>query len=123
MWSVRWNHNFLSHLSECSSFPSVSTRSDPTFSFVAVVRVAITASGLAGADITCKTMSRSNTATTSPTGAALVVVPRWPVKLIGELTVHTANELVVVYSQVCNHQVPRVTLPLMEATRWRIVPT
>ena len=43
---------FISHLSECSSFSSVSTRSKPISSFVAVARDAITSSSLAGAVIT-----------------------------------------------------------------------
>ena len=54
------------------SFTSVSTCSEPTFSFVAAVRDAITASVLAEAFITCKTVSRSGTARTSSTGAAQV---------------------------------------------------
>ena len=54
------------------SFSSVSTCSEPTFSFVAVVRDAITALSLAGAVITCKTVSCSGKARTSSTGAALV---------------------------------------------------
>ena len=61
------------------SIPSVPTRSEPTFSFIAVVRDAITASSLAGAFIIC-------TARTSSTGAKFVGAQRMPVKLIGELT-------------------------------------
>ena len=54
------------------SFSSVSTCSVPSFSFAAVGRGAITASSLAGAVVTCKTVSRSGTARTSSMGAALV---------------------------------------------------
>ena len=73
------------------SFPSVSTCSELTFSFVSVVRDAIVASSFAGAVITWETMSRWGTARTSSTVAALLDVPRGPVKLICELTVHTAG--------------------------------
>ena len=89
------------------SFPSVSACSKLTFSFVAVVRDAITASGLAEAVITWETVSRSGTAKTSST-ARVVGVLRGPVKLIGELTVYTAGEPVVGYPGVCNHEVPLV---------------
>ena len=69
------------------------------------MRDATTASSLAGAVITRETVSRSGTATTSATGATVVGVPRGPVKLVGELTGYTAGEPVVVYLEVCNHEV------------------
>ena len=47
-------------------------------------------------------------AKTCSTGAALVGGPRWPVQLIGELTVYTAGEPVVGYPGVCNHEAPLV---------------
>jgi len=87
------------------------------------VRDATTASSLAGAVITRETVSRSGTATTSATGATVVGVPRGPVKLVGELTGYTAGEPVVVYPEVCNHEVPLVMSPVMQATGWRIVLT
>lgn len=109
--------------SDGGSFTSVSTCSEPTFSFVAVVRDATTASSLAGAVITWETVSRSGTATTSASGATLVGIPRGPVKLVGELTGYTPGEPVVVYPEVCNHEVPLVMSPVMQATGWRIVLT
>ena len=90
------------------SFPNVSTCSELTFSFVAVVRGAIAASSFPGAVITWATMSRWGTAWTSSTVAALLDVPRGPVKLIGELTVHTAGRIVVGFTGVCNHEAPLV---------------
>ena len=82
------------------SFPDVSTWSKPTSSLAAVVRNAITASSLAGAVITGKTVSRSGTARTSSTGAGSVSIPRGPVKSVGELTGYMAEEPVVVYTGV-----------------------
>ena len=90
------------------SFPSVSTCTELTFSFVAVVRDSIAASSFVGAVITWETMSRWGTARTSSTVAALLDVPRGPVKLIGELTVHTAGGTVVGFTAVCNHEAPLV---------------
>ena len=87
------------------------------------MRDATTASSLAGVVITPETVSRSGTATTSATGATVVGVPRGPVKLVGELTGCTAGEPVVVYPEVCNHEVPLVMSPVMQATGWRIVLT
>ena len=68
--------------------------------------------------ITCKTVSHSGTARTSSTGAALVGVPRGPVKLVGVLNFYTAGEPVVVYTEVCNHEVPLVMSPVIQATGW-----
>ena len=48
------------------------------------------------------------TARTSSTVAALLDVPRGPVKLIGEFTVHTAGGTVVGFTAVCNHEAPLV---------------
>ena len=78
------------------------------FSFVAVLRDAISASGLAEAVITWEMVSRTSTGRTSSTVAALMGVPRGLLKLIGELTVHTAGEPVVGYPGVCNHEVSLV---------------
>ena len=74
---------------------------------------------LAGAVITCKTVSRSGTGRTSSTGAALVCF-QGPVKLVGVLTGYTAGGPVVVYLEVCNHE---VMSPVMQAAGWRIVLT
>ena len=68
------------------SFLSVSTYSELTFSFVAVVRDAIAASSFSGTVITWETVSRSGTARISSTIAALLEVPRGLFKLVGELT-------------------------------------
>ena len=104
--------------------PSVSTCSELIFSFVAFVRDAIAASSFAGAVITWETVSRSGTARTSSTVAALLDVPIGLLcKLIGELTVYTAGVPVVGITEVCNHKVPRVTAPMLQATRLRIVLT
>ena len=45
------------------------------------------------------------------------------IKFIGELTVYTAGVPVVGYPGVCNHEVRRVTSPLMGATRLQTVLT
>ena len=93
------NAIFSVNCQDGGSFTSVSTCSELTFSFVAVVRDAIAASSFAGAVITWKTMSRWSTARISSTVAALLDVPRGPVKLIGELTVHTAGGTVVGFTK------------------------
>ena len=91
------------------AFPSpFSTCSELTFSFVAIVRDAVAASSFAGAVITWETMSRCGTARTSSTVTALLDFPRGPVKLIGELTVHTVAGTVVGFTTVCNHEAPLV---------------
>ena len=77
------------------SFPSVSLCSEPTFSSVAVTRDVTTASSLADTVITCVTVSRSGTATTSSTIPVLVGVPRWSVRLFGELAVYATRKPVV----------------------------
>ena len=63
-------------------------------SFVAVMRDAFSASGLAEAAITWEKVCRSGTGRTSSTVAALMGVPRGLFKLIGELTVHTGEPVV-----------------------------
>ena len=50
-------------------------------------------------------------------------VPREPVKLDAEPIVYTAGKLVASCPEVCNHEVPPVMLPVLQATRWRIVLT
>ena len=90
------------------SFPSVSTCSEPTFSFVAVVRNAITASSLAGAVIICETVSG--------------VFPRGPDKLVGELTGYMAEEPVVVYPVLFNQEFPLVVSTVTQPTgRWIVL--
>ena len=69
------------------SFPSVATCSVSTLLFVAVVRDAI------AAPQSCGSYHHSGDG------------PRGPIKLIGELIVHTAGEPVVGYPGVCNHGV------------------
>ena len=44
-----------------------------------------------------------------------------PDKLVEKLAGYTAGEPVIVYTEMCNHKVPRVTSPMMQATRLRIV--
>ena len=88
-----------------------------------------TATSLAGDVIVWEIVSRPGMTTTSSTGATSVIVPRGPVKLVGELAVCTAGKLVAMYLDVCNHEFPLVTSPViqalrspvMRATRWRIV--
>ena len=87
------------------------------------MRDAIAASSFAGAVITWETVSRSGTARTSSTVASLQGVPRGLFKLNGELTVYTAGAPVVGFPEECNHKVPRVTVPMLQATRLRIVLT
>ena len=70
------------------SFPSVSTCSELTFSFVAVVRDAITATSFARAVITCKAVPRSGTARD---GCRVSVFPRGTVKLLGVFTCYMAG--------------------------------
>ena len=82
----------------CPCVPRLSASSVSIFLFVAVVPDAVTPSGLAEAVTTKDTAYRLGTARTCSTGAELVGGPRGPVKLIGELTVYTAGELVVGYS-------------------------
>ena len=53
----------------------------------------------------------------------LWVFPRGPVKLVGVLAAFTAGEPVVVFTEVCNHEVPLVMSPVIQATGWRIVLT
>ena len=43
--------------------------------------------------------------------------------LFGELTVYTAGVPVVGITEVCVHKFPRVTAPMLQATRLRIVLT
>ena len=50
-----------------------------------------------------------------------VVSHSGPAKLVEKLAGYTAREPVVGSSEVCNHKVPRVTSPMMQATGWRIV--
>ena len=94
-----------------------------TFSFVVVMRNATPASSLAGAVITWETVPCSGTATTSSACASLVDFPRGLVNLVGELSGKMAGEPVVVCPEVCNHEVPLVMSPVMQATGFRIVLT
>ena len=71
------------------------------FFLVAVANDAISASSLTGGVITWVTVSLSGTATTSSTIAVLVGVPRWSVRLVGELAVYTPGEPVVTYQDPC----------------------
>ena len=96
---------------------------ETTLSFFAVVRDAITASSLAGTVITCKTVSRSGTARTSSTSAALACFQERPVKLVVVFPGHTAGEPVVMYPGVYDHEVPLVMSPVLQATGWRMVLT
>ena len=78
-----------------TSFPSVAIYASSIFPFVAAESVATTATCLAGAVITWKTLSRSGTETSSST------IPRWPVKLVGELVFYTTGEPVLMYQDKC----------------------
>ena len=65
---------------------------------------------------------RSGTARTSSTGAALVF-PSKPAELLGVFTGYMAGGLVVVYLEVCDHEVPLGMSPVIQATGRRIVHT
>ena len=65
---------------------------------------------------------RSSTARTSSTGAASVF-PSKPAELLGVFTGYMAGGLVVVYLEVCDHEVPLEMSPMMQATGQRIVHT
>ena len=63
---------------------------------------------------------RSGTARTSSTGAASVF-PSKPAELLGVFTGYMAGGPVVVYLEVCDHEVPLGMSPLFQATGRRIV--
>ena len=63
---------------------------------------------------------RSGTVRTSSTGAASVF-PSKPAELLGVFTGHMAGRLVVVYLEVCDHEVPLGMFPVFQATGRRIV--
>ena len=52
-----------------------------------------------------------------------VPLRRGQAKLVEKPAGYTAGDPVVVYAEVCNHKVPRVMSPMMQATRLRIVLT
>ena len=77
-------------------------------------------SGLADAVISCKTVSRSGTARFFDVCRDRVF-PRGPVKLLGVFIGNTPEGPVVAYLEVCDHEVPLVMSPVMQAIGWRIV--
>ena len=102
--------------SHADPFHCVSVCSRPTLSSVAVMRDAFASSSLLGAVIMFKAVSSTGTATTSS-----IHFQRLPVKLNDGPIGYTAGGLVVMYAGLCDHGVPPVMSPVMQATRFRAV--